>query len=170
MFSLLLRILFSGFFLGENEICSFSNLYVPLIPLSGHIPFFFGFMSRPSMLLGHILFFFVFMSFLLVLLGHIQFFVASMSLFLFLSGYFSYLFAHMSHSLGLMGFHSYLFVHMSLFIQSGFITGNNDFPCVFHLLFCRWLYIFQCIRNPKFFPFKYPQRVIWQNFHTFHGF
>lgn len=64
-----------------------------------------------------------------------------------------------------------LFLHMSLlFIQSGFITGNNDFPCVFHLLFCRWLYIFQCIRNPKFFPFKYPQRVIWQNFHTFHGF
>ena len=62
------------------------------------------------------------------------------------------------------------FLHMSLFIQSGFITGNNDFPCVFHLLFCRWLYIFQCIRNPKFFPFKYPQRVIWQNFHTFHGF
>ena len=187
MFSLLLRILFSGFFLGENEICSFSNLYVPLILLSGHIPFFFAFMSRPSMLLGHILFFFVFMSFLLVLLGHIQFFVASMSLFLFLSGYFSYLFAHMSrslclmgfhsylfvhmsHSLGLMGFHSYLFVHMSLFIQSGFITGNNDFPCVFHLLFFRWLYIFQCIRNPKFFPFKYPQRVIWQNFHSFHGF
>ena len=62
------------------------------------------------------------------------------------------------------------FLHMSLFIQSGFITGNNDFPCVFHLLFFRWLYIFQCIRNPKFFPFKYPQRVIWQNFHTFHGF
>lgn len=63
------------------------------------------------------------------------------------------------------------FLHMSLlFIQSGFITGNNDFPCVFHLLFCRWLNIFQCIRNPKFFPFKYPQRVIWQNFHSFHGF
>ena len=62
------------------------------------------------------------------------------------------------------------FLHMSLFIQSGFITGNNDFPCVFHLLFFRWLYIFQCIRNPKFFPFKYPQRVIWQNFHTFHSF
>ena len=62
------------------------------------------------------------------------------------------------------------FLHMSLFIQSGFIAWNNDFPCVFHLLFCRWLYIFQCIRNPKFFPFKYPQRVIWQNFHTFHGF
>lgn len=62
------------------------------------------------------------------------------------------------------------FLHMSLFIQSGFITGNNDFPCVFHLLFFRWLYIFQCIRNPKFFPFKYPQRVIWQNFHSFHGF
>lgn len=63
------------------------------------------------------------------------------------------------------------FLHMSLlFIQSGFITGNNDFPCMFHLLFGRRLHIFQCIRNPKFFPFKYPQRVIWQNFHTFHGF
>ena len=63
------------------------------------------------------------------------------------------------------------FLHMSLlFIQSGFITGNNDFPCMFHLLFGRRLHIFQRIRNPKFFPFKYPQRVIWQNFHTFHGF
>ena len=63
------------------------------------------------------------------------------------------------------------FLHMSLlFIQSGFITGNNDFPCMFHLLFGRRLHLFQCIRNPKFFPFKYPQRVIWQNFHTFHGF
>lgn len=102
-------------------------------------------------------------------------------------GIFQLSFAHMSHSLCLMGFHSYLFVHMShslclmgftaaflhmslLFIQSGFITGNNDFPCMFHLLFGRRLHIFQCIRNPKFFPFKYPQRVIWQNFHTFHGF
>lgn len=62
------------------------------------------------------------------------------------------------------------FLHMSLFIQSGFITRNNDFPCMFHLLFGRRLHIFQRIRNPKFFPFKYPQRVIWQNFHTFHGF
>ena len=38
------------------------------------------------------------------------------------------------------------FLHMSLlFIQSGFIIGNNDFPCMFHLLFGRRLHIFQCI-------------------------
>ena len=182
---------FFEFFLGggvENEIyAAFPAPYGSLILLSGHIQFFFIFISFLLVLLGHILFFFIFMSRPSILLGHIQFFLASMSLFLFLSGYFSYLFAHMSHSLCLMGFHSYLFVHMShslclmgfysclfcicpLFIQSGFITGNNDFPCMFHLLFGRRLHLFQCIRNPKFFPFKYPQRVIWQNFHTFHGF
>ena len=38
------------------------------------------------------------------------------------------------------------------------------------LLISKRIHLFQCIRNPKFFPFKYPQRVIWQNFHTFHGF
>lgn len=40
------------------------------------------------------------------------------------------------------------FLHMSLlFIQSGFITGNNDFPCMFHLLFGRRLHLFQCLRT-----------------------
>ncbi len=191
MFSFLLRILFEFFFFGgvENEIyAAFTAPYGSLILLSGHIQFFFIFISFLLVLLGHILFFFIFMSRPSILLGHIRFFLASMSLFLFLSGYFSYLFCtyvplSLFDGISQLSFCAYVpfslfdgilqlpFLHMSLlFIQSGFITGNNDFPCMFHLLFGRRLHIFQCIRNPKFFPFKYPQRVIWQNFHTFHGF
>ncbi len=88
-------------------------------------------------------------------------------------GIFQLSFAHMSHSLCLMGFHSYLFVHMchSLCLMGfyscffayvppvhtiRFITGNNNFPCMFHLLFGRRLHIFQCIRIPSSFHLNTP--------------